>query len=257
MKQACMEQAVKPVSSAIEIKHLTKRHAHRAVVNDVSFRAQAGRVTAFLGPNGAGKSSTLRILLGLDRADAGTATIYGKAYRDLECPMRVVGFTMDGPAASKGRSARNHLKWVAMAAGVPARRVNEVLALTGLEAVAGKRVGEFSLGMGQRLGLATALLGDPSVLVLDEPMNGLDPEGIRWMRGFLRQSASNGKAVLMSSHFMDEVEAVADDVVVIADGRVMAQGTLDEVRGSHHNLEDAFFAITESAGTDAHGEVGE
>lgn len=202
-------------------------------------------MTAFLGPNGAGKSSTLRILLGLDRADAGSATIYGQTYRNLNHPMYTVGFTMDGSAAGKGRSARNHLKWVSMAAGFPMSRVDEVLALTGLESAADKRVGEFSLGMGQRLGLATALLGDPSVLVLDEPMNGRDPEGIRWMREFMRRQALRGVAILVSSHFMGEVEEIADDAVVIAHGRVVAQGTLGEVRGQYRTLEEAFFALTE------------
>ncbi|MEE8762878.1 ATP-binding cassette domain-containing protein [Bifidobacterium subtile] len=167
----------------------------------------------------------MRILLGLDRADAGSATIYGQTYRNLNHPMYTVGFTMDGSAAGKGHSARNHLKWVSMAAGFPMSRVDEVLALTGLESAADKRVGEFSLGMGQRLGLATALLGDPSVLVLDEPMNGLDPEGIRWMREFMRRQALRGVAILVSSHFMGEVEEIADDAVVIAHGRVVAQGT--------------------------------
>lgn len=232
-------------SAVIDIRHLVKRHAGRPVVDNVSFRAQAGHITAFLGPNGAGKSSTLRILLGLDRADGGEALVCGKPYRRLADPLRAVGFTMDGPAANRGRSARNHLAWVALAAGLPSSRVDEVLAMTGLSGAANMKVGGFSLGMGQRLALATAMLGDPKVLVLDEPMNGLDPEGIRWMRGFLRREADRGRAVLMSSHLMGEVEETADDVVVIAAGHVLATGSLEQVRGSHASLEDAFFALTE------------
>ena len=229
----------------IEVTHVVKRHGGRTVVDDVSFAARAGRVTALLGPNGAGKSSTLRILLGLDHADSGSARICGQAYRELRSPMRTVGFTMDGPAANRGRSARNHLIWVAVAAGIELSRVDEVLELTGLASASRMKVGSFSLGMGQRLGLATALLGDPKVLVLDEPMNGLDPEGIRWIRRFLRHRAENGVGVLISSHLMSQIEDIADDVVVIAQGHVLAAGTLPEIRGTHRDLEEAFFALTD------------
>ena len=216
----------------IEVTHVVKRHSGRAVVDDVSFAAQAGRVTAFLGPNGAGKSSTLRILLGLDHADSGTATLCGLPYARLPSPLHTVGFTLDGPGANRGRSARNHLKWVAMTAGITMSRVDEVLRVTGLSGAANMKVGAFSLGMGQRLGLATALLGDPRVLILDEPMNGLDPEGIRWIREFVRRQAARGVGVLVSSHLMSQVESIADDVVVIAQGHVLASGTLCQVRGS-------------------------
>lgn len=229
----------------IEFTHLTKRHGPRTVVDDVSFRAEPGRVTGFLGPNGAGKSSTLRILLGLDRATSGTATIGGEAYRSLPRPLHRVGAMLDGPGANRGRSARSHLRWVAQSNAIPAARIDEVLELTGLRDAASRRAGTLSLGMGQRLGIATALLGDPEVLVLDEPTNGLDPEGIRWMRGFLRSLAERGKTVLVSSHLMGEMEDVCDDAVVIARGRIVARGTREEVRGAHGSLEAAFFALTE------------
>lgn len=229
----------------IEITHLVKRHGQRAVVNDVSFSADAGRVTGFLGPNGAGKSSTLRILLGLDRPTSGSALIDGRPYRSWDRPLLRVGALLDGPGANKGRTAHAHLRWVAQSNAIPSNRVDEVLEMTGLQDAAKKRIGEFSLGMGQRLGIATALLGDPEVLVLDEPTNGLDPDGIRWMRRFLRSLADAGKAVLVSSHLMNEMEDTADDFVVIAQGRVVASGTGTEVKGEHLTLEDAFFALTE------------
>lgn len=229
----------------IEVSHLVKRHGSRAVVDDVSFVAHRGRVTGFLGPNGAGKSSTLRILLGLDRATGGTALIDGAAYRSLERPLWKVGAMLDGPGASKGRTARAHLTWVAQSNAIPTQRVDEVLELTGLRDAARTRIGGFSLGMGQRLGIAAALLGDPHVLILDEPTNGLDPDGIRWMRRFLRALADDGKAVLVSSHLMTEMEDTADDFVVIAAGRVVAAGTAAEVKGVHRTLEDAFFALTD------------
>lgn len=229
----------------IEIAHLTKRHGTRAVVDDVSFTAAPGRVTGLLGPNGAGKSSTLRILLGLDRATSGTALIDGQPYRSLNRPLLRIGAMLDGPGANKGRTARAHLRWVAQSNAIPAARIDEVLALTGLQDAGSKRIGGFSLGMGQRLGIATALLGDPGVLVLDEPANGLDPDGIRWMRRFLRSLADAGKAVLVSSHLMAEMEDTADDFVVIAAGRVVASGTGKEVTGEHASLEQAFFALTD------------
>lgn len=229
----------------IEISHLVKRHGSRAVVDDVSFTVQPGRVTGFLGPNGAGKSSTLRILLGLDRATSGIALIDGKPYRSLDKPLWEVGAMLDGPGANKGRTARAHLRWVAQSNAIPARRVDEVLELTGLRDAARTRIGGFSLGMGQRLGIAAALLGNPRVLVLDEPTNGLDPDGIRWTRRFLRSLADDGKAVLVSSHLMGEMEDTADDFVVIARGRVVASGTAAEVKGTHSTLEDAFFALTD------------
>lgn len=229
----------------IEINNLVKRHGHRNVVDGISFTAQPGRVTGFLGPNGAGKSSTLRILLGLDTATSGTALINGSTYRSMHNPLRTVGAMLDGPGANKGRTAKAHLMWIAQSNGIPLSRINEVLAMTGLSDASRTRIGGFSLGMGQRLGMAAALLGDPEILVLDEPTNGLDPDGIRWIRRFLRSLAADGKTVLVSSHLMGEMEETADDFVVIARGRVIAQGTADEVRGDHGNLETAFFALTE------------
>ena len=229
----------------IQISHLVKRRGARTVVDDVSFEALPGRVTGFLGPNGAGKSSTLRILLGLDRANAGTALIDGVPYRSIRRPLWRVGAMLDGAGANTGRTARAHLTWVAQSNAIPTRRVDDVLELTGLAAAARTRIGGLSLGMGQRLGIAAALLGDPPVLILDEPTNGLDPDGIRWMRRFLRSLADSGKTVLVSSHLMGEMEGTADDVVVLAGGRVLAAGTAAEVRGAHGTLEDAFFALTD------------
>jgi ABC-2 type transport system ATP-binding protein len=234
----------------LSISGLSKRHGSRTVLSDVTFQALPGRVTAFLGPNGAGKSSTLRILLGLDRPASGTALVGGRQYQDLSDPTRTVGAMLDGSGAHRSRTARNHLAWVARAGGIPKRRVNEVLDQVGLADVGRTRVGKFSLGMGQRLGLAAALLGEPPVLVLDEPVNGLDPEGIRWIRGLLRTHADAGGTVLLSSHLMGEVIEIADDLVVIAAGRIVAAGPLDEVIAGHETLEDAFFALTSAAGTE-------
>ncbi|MFC4223477.1 ABC transporter ATP-binding protein [Lysinibacter cavernae] len=228
----------------ISIQHLSKSHKGTPSISDVSFTAGPGRVTGFLGPNGAGKSSTLRILLGLDRADAGVATINGVAYRDLRSPLRTVGALLDGSGAHRGRTARGHLTWVAKSNGIPLTRVSEVLELVSLSTVAKKRIGTFSLGMGQRLGLATALLGNPSVLVLDEPVNGLDPDGIRWIRTFLKNFAAEGKTVLLSSHLMGEMEETADDLVIIHGGKVVESGTVTAITAGFPSLEDAFFALT-------------
>lgn len=228
----------------IQIHNVCKAHRGLPVLHDISFQALAGRVTGFVGANGAGKSSTLRILLGLDRADSGAATIGGKPYRELAQPMRTVGAMLDGPGAHPSRTVRAHLAWVAAAAGIPRRRIGEVLEEVELGRAARQRVRTLSLGMGQRLGLATALLGDPEVLVLDEPVNGLDPDGIRWMRRLLRTQAARGRTVLLSSHLMGELAEVADDVVVIASGRIVAQGPLTEIGQHGETLEDAFFALT-------------
>ena len=240
----------------IAIENLVKRHGAREVLHGVSLEARPGRVTGFVGPNGAGKSSTLRCLLGLDRADGGRALIGGSPYRELREPMRTVGAVLDGSGAHPSRTARGHLGWVASGAGISRRRVAEVLDVVGLSEAAGRRVRTFSLGMGQRLGLATALLGDPEVLVLDEPVNGLDPEGIRWIRRLLRQRADAGGTVLLSSHVLAELAEVADDVVVIAGGRVRAAGTLEEVAAGYANLEEAFFSLTAPTGGEAGSEVG-
>ncbi len=226
------------------IDRLVKRHGPRTVLDRVGFEARPGRVTGFLGPNGAGKSSTLRILLGLDRADSGTALVGGRPYRSLRDPLRTVGSMLDGSGAHRSRTARNHLAWVARSNGIDRRRVGQVLDQVGLAQSAGVRVGRYSLGMGQRLGLATALLGEPKTLVLDEPVNGLDPEGIRWIRELLRQHADGGGTVLLSSHLIAEVADIADDVVVIAGGKIMMAGTLAAVTAGHDSLENAYFALT-------------
>lgn len=213
-------------------------------MDDVTFAARPGRVTGFLGPNGAGKSSTLRILLGLDHATAGTALIDSKRYRDLKQPLRTVGALIDGAGPVPERRAIDHLTWIAQSNGLSRARALEVLETVGLSDVAKVRVKKYSLGMKQRLGLAVALLGEPDVLVLDEPVNGLDPDGIRTVRTFLRHYAGRGRTVLLSSHLMGETADTVDDIVVINHGRIVAQGTLLEVTAGHASLEAAFFALT-------------
>ncbi|GHF22149.1 ATP-binding cassette domain-containing protein [Pseudolysinimonas yzui] len=210
---------------------VTKHFGPVAAVEGLDFTVEPGRVTGFLGPNGAGKTTTLRMLLGLVAATSGTATIGGKAYRDLENPMRVVGASLEA-AFHPGRSGRAHLAVTAAAAGIPRDRVTAVLEQTGMAPYADRRVGGYSMGMRQRLGLATALLGDPGVLVLDEPINGLDPEGIRWIRSFLQALAAEGRTVLVSSHLLSEVQQTVDDVVVIAGGKLRYVGTLAALEGT-------------------------
>lgn len=210
---------------------VSKRFGDVTAVDGLDFTVEPGRVTGFLGPNGAGKTTTLRMLLGLVAATSGSATIGGKRYRDLAEPMRTVGSSLEA-SFHPGRSGRNHLAVVAASAGIPNRRVGEVLDLTGMTPYASRRVGGYSLGMKQRLGLATALLGDPGVLVLDEPINGLDPEGIRWIRTFLREMAAQGRTILVSSHLLSEVQQTVDDVVVIAGGRLRYVGPLAGLEGS-------------------------
>lgn len=228
--------------------NLTKQRGSRTILDGIAFSARPGRVTGFLGPNGAGKSSTLRILLGLDRPTSGTALVDGQQFSSLRDPLRKVGAVLDGSGAHRSRTGRAHLRWVARSAGIGNARVEEVLETVGILDAAGKRVSTYSLGMGRRLGLAAALLADPEALVLDEPVNGLDPEGIRWIRLFLREQASAGRTVLLSSHLMGELAETVDDVVVIREGCIVADGTLDEVTGSHRNLEDAFFSLTGDRG---------
>lgn len=213
----------------ISIERLTKRYGRTLAVDDVSFACAPGTVTGFLGPNGAGKSTTLRVLAGLTRATSGRATVGGTAFRELRNPGRVVGTVLDATAHHPGRTGRETLMLAAIATGVPTSRVGEMLDRVGLHAAAGRRVGDYSLGMRQRLGIAQALIGDPHVLVLDEPANGLDPEGIRWMRGLLRGFADAGGTVLLSSHLLAEVQATVDRLVVVAGGRVVTDGGLDEV----------------------------
>lgn len=228
----------------LTINQLTKRRGSHNILNGISFTAKPGRVTGFLGPNGAGKSSTLRILLGLDRATSGTALINGVPYVQLTHPLLTVGTVLDGSGAHRLRTGRAHLNWIASAAGIPRTRVNEVLEIVGLAHAASKRVSSYSLGMGRRLGLAAALLGDPEILILDEPTNGLDPEGIRWIRTFLREYAASGRTVLLSSHLMGETAETVDDIAILHKGRIVASGTLTEIVGAHTTLENAFFAFT-------------
>jgi ABC-2 type transport system ATP-binding protein len=207
------------LGSTISIEHLTKRFGDVVAVDDLSFTVEPGRVTGFLGPNGAGKTTTLRCLLGLVGPTSGTATIGGRAYHDTPTPARVVGAALEATGFHPGRSARNHLRVLARAGGIHEQRCDDVLGLVGLGDVRDRAVGGFSLGMRQRLQLAAALLGDPGVLVLDEPANGLDPEGIAWLRAFLRHLAGQGRTVLVSSHMLSEVEQTVDEVVIIARGR--------------------------------------
>ncbi|WP_406639757.1 ABC transporter ATP-binding protein [Amycolatopsis sp. WGS_07] len=210
----------------LEATGLTKSYGDTVAVRDLTFTARAGRVTGFLGPNGAGKSTTMRLLLGLDAPTAGTAHIEGKPYRQLTDPLRTVGALLDATWRHPGRSARQHLRFLAATNGLPDRRADEVLELVGLTAVAGKRAGTFSLGMLQRLGIASALLGDPRVLLFDEPVNGLDPEGVHWVRQLLHGLAEEGRTVFVSSHLLPEMEQTAQDLVVIGRGQLIYQGTM-------------------------------
>ncbi|MCO6007821.1 ATP-binding cassette domain-containing protein [Actinoallomurus purpureus] len=212
----------------IEAKNLTKRYGDKVAVNDLSFTVEPGRVTGFLGPNGAGKSTTMRLLLGLDRPDGGDATIHGRHYRELPRPLSVVGALLEARAVHTGRSAYHHLLCLAQTQGIGGRRVDEVIELVGLGDVARKRAGGFSLGMGQRLGIAAALLGDPSVLILDEPVNGLDPEGIMWIRTLMKRLASEGRTVFVSSHLMNEMAVTAEHLIVIGRGRLIADCSTEE-----------------------------
>jgi ABC-2 type transport system ATP-binding protein len=213
----------------LEVHDLTKRFGANVAVDGLSFKATPGRVLGFLGPNGAGKTTTLRTLLGLTLPTSGTATVDGRSYRELKDPVKVVGAVLEGPQFHPGRTGRNHLRVLAMAAGLPTSRVDEMLRLVELDGAGNRRVKGYSLGMRQRLSLAGALLGDPRALVLDEPANGLDPQGIRWLREFLRAQASEGRTVLVSSHVLAEMAQTVDEVLVISRGKLVAQGTLDEL----------------------------
>ena len=213
----------------IEVHGLTKRYGHTVAVDDLTFTVPPGAVTGFIGPNGAGKSTTMRLVMGLDYPQAGTATVAGRRYRDLAEPLTTIGTLLDASAVHPGRSARNHLRWLAYSNGIGRARVDRVLADVGLDRVARRRVGGFSLGMRQRLGIAAALLGDPPVLMLDEPVNGLDPEGIVWMRKLLRRLASEGRAVLVSSHLMSELQDTADHLLIIGRGRLIADTSTAEL----------------------------
>jgi ABC-2 type transport system ATP-binding protein len=213
----------------LEVLDLTKRYGTNLAVDRLSFTARPGRVLGFLGPNGAGKTTTLRMLLGLTLPTSGTTAVDGRPYRDLEEPIRVVGAVLEGPQFHPGRTGRNHLRVLAAAVGLPRSRVEEVLRLVELDGAGNKRVKAYSLGMRQRLSIAGALLGDPRALVLDEPANGLDPQGIRWLRDFLRGQAGQGRTVLVSSHVLAEMAQTVDEVVVISHGRLVAQGSLDDL----------------------------
>ena len=218
---------------------MSKQFGAVHAVSDLSFTVEPGVVTGFLGPNGAGKTTSLRMLLGLVRPTSGSATFGGTAYRDLPRPLATVGTALEASSFSPGRTARNHLAVYAVAAGIARTRVTEVLELTGIAEAADRRVGGFSLGMRQRLGLAFALLGDPEVLVLDEPINGLDPEGIRWIRGLLQHLAGEGRTVLVSSHLLSEVQQTVDRVVILSRGRIVHQGSLDDLETAATVLVDA------------------
>jgi ABC-2 type transport system ATP-binding protein len=228
----------------IDVRQLTKHYGRTVAVDDLTFTVEPGKVTGFLGPNGAGKSTTMRMLLGLDRPSRGEALIGGKHYRDLREPLRHVGALLDANAVQPGRTARHHLTWLAHANRIPLRRVGEVIDLVDLGAVADRRTRGFSLGMGQRLGIAAALLGDPEVLLLDEPVNGLDPEGVRWIRTLLRTFAAEGRTVFVSSHLMGEMAVTADHLVVIGRGRLLADTAVADFVDREESLEDAFFRLT-------------
>ena len=216
----------------IEARGLTKRYGSTLAVDQLSFSVEPGRVTGFLGPNGAGKTTTLRMLLGLVAPTAGNATIAGQKYIELHDPIRHVGAVLEASSAHRGRTGRNHLRMICHAAGLPDSRADETLELVGLTPAAKRKLKGYSLGMKQRLGIAAAMLGDPRVLVLDEPANGLDPEGIRWMRDLLKALAAEGRTVLVSSHLLGEMQQLADDVVIVAAGKLIRQGPVDEVLGS-------------------------
>src|SRR5262245_30114142 len=228
----------------IEARGLTKRFGSRLAVDALSFDVRPGRVTGFLGPNGSGKSTTMRLILGLDQPDTEHAAIGGRRYRDLGWPLREVGAMLEARAWHPGRTARSHLAALAASNGVGHRRVDEVLGMVGLADVAGQRAGKFSLGMAQRLGIAAALLGDPPVLLLDEPVNGLDPAGIHWIRDLLRSLAGQGRAVFVSSHLISEIALLAEHLVVIGQGRLLADTSVAELSAGAASLEDAFLQLT-------------
>ncbi|MFB7928836.1 ATP-binding cassette domain-containing protein [Streptomyces sp. NPDC056039] len=231
----------------IEVARVAKAYGRKRVIDDLSFNVQSGTVTGFLGPNGAGKTTTLRILLGLVRPDAGTALIAGRTYHELRDPLRTVGTLLDARWSHPKRTAHAHLTWLAQTNRISARRVDEVVDLVGLAPVADQRVGGFSLGMAQRLGLAAALLGEPGVLVLDEPANGLDPEGIAWLRELLRALASEGRTILVSSHLLAEMALLADEIVMIGRGRLLAQGPVRELTATT-SVEQVMVRTPDSAG---------
>ncbi|MEO8425201.1 MAG: ATP-binding cassette domain-containing protein [Actinomycetota bacterium] len=226
------------------VNSLTKRYGDLVAVDDLTFSLPAGSVTGFLGPNGAGKTTTLRLLLGLAEPSAGSTLVFGRRYRELDHPTRRVGAVLESSDFHPGRSGRNHLRALALAAEIPSNRIEEVLKLVELEAAADRRVKTYSLGMRQRLGLAAALLGDPELLILDEPANGLDPAGVNWLRRFLLRFAEQGRTVLVSSHMLAETAQTVDRVVIIDHGRMVASGRLDELTERGRTLEDVFLELT-------------
>jgi len=213
----------------IELRNLTRRYGAKTAVDDISATVQPGKVTGFLGPNGAGKSTTMRMVMGLDRPTSGTASVNGKRYVEHKSPLSEVGALLDAKAVHAGRTAYNHLLAMAATHRIPKSRVHDVIGMTGLEAVADKRVGGFSLGMGQRLGIAAAMLGDPATLILDEPVNGLDPDGVLWVRQFARQLAGEGRTVFLSSHLMSEMAQTADHIIVLGRGRILADAPVQVI----------------------------
>lgn len=217
------------VGTMIQLDRLTKRFGPKTAVDGITATVQPGKVTGFLGPNGAGKSTTMRMIMGLDRPTSGGAIVNGKRYADLRSPLTEVGALLDAKAVHTGRTAYGHLRAMAATHGIPKSRVHEVIGLTGLDSVASKRVGGFSLGMGQRLGIAAAMLGDPATLILDEPVNGLDPEGVLWVRQFARHLASQGRTVFLSSHLMSEMAQTADHIIVLGRGRILADAPVDQI----------------------------
>jgi ABC-2 type transport system ATP-binding protein len=228
----------------IEARDLTKRYGRVLAVDTLSFDVRPGVVTGFLGPNGSGKSTTMRLMLGLDAPDRGAVRIGGRRYRDLPWPLREVGALLEAKAFHPGRSARAQLAALAASNGIGARRVDEVLGLVGLATVAGRRAGTLSLGMAQRLGIAAALLGDPQILMFDEPVNGLDPEGIRWIRDLMKSLAAQGRVVFVSSHLIAEMALTADHLIVIGAGQLLADTTVAELAARSDSLEDAFLELT-------------
>ncbi len=232
------------MEATIEVAGLHKRYGSTPALDDMTFRVEPGRVTGFVGPNGAGKSTTMRVLLGLDRPDEGTALVGGQPYPSLAAPLRHVGALLDANALHPSRSGRNHLLWLAQSQGIGRSRVDDLLDEVGLASVARRRAGGYSLGMRQRLGVAAALLGDPKILILDEPFNGLDPEGFVWMRELLRRRAENGSAVLVSSHLMGELQDLAGHVIVVRRGRVIADAPTVTMRDQYGSLESAYLELT-------------
>jgi ABC-2 type transport system ATP-binding protein len=231
--------------SVVNCRSLTKRYSDLVAVDEITFSLAPATVTGFLGPNGAGKTTTLRMLLGLAEPSGGEALVFGRRYRELEQPIRRVGAVLESTDYHPSRSGRDHLRMLALASELPLSRVEEVLELVQLTSAAGRRVRTYSLGMRQRLGLAAALLGDPELLILDEPANGLDPAGVRWLRTFLQGLAAEGRTVLVSSHLLAEVAQTVGRVLIIDRGRLLAQGALDELTGTERTLEDVYLELTE------------